>query len=198
MAQGGSQKHAPLLLSALRFALGVWERAGTPAAAAGGADPPHVRAVALATLLTLLRHRWRALAGGGPRAGGDGGGGVKASAGAHPLAQSLAAAAAAAAQQNQAPPPPAREEGQAVVRRVLQLLVGFFEAAAAQQVVLAAADVRLVLEELFELQVGARCSSQLSVSAACTVAAAAGRQRGARSAVPRLLAALSWLGSGEF
>ncbi|KAI3429302.1 hypothetical protein D9Q98_005397 [Chlorella vulgaris] len=57
------------------------------------------------------------------------------------------------------PAVPPAPEGVAAIERVVQLLVGHFEAAAAQQVVLAAADVRLVLEELFELQVATKLFS---------------------------------------
>ncbi|KAL4856757.1 putative sphingolipid transporter spinster 2 [Chlorella vulgaris] len=57
------------------------------------------------------------------------------------------------------PAVPPAPEGVAAIERVVQLLVGHFEAAAAQQVVLAAADVRLVLEEVFELQVATKLFS---------------------------------------
>ena len=159
LSQGGSHRHGTLVVPALQYCLGVWDRTASPQAAVADADLPHVRAEALAALLALLRYRWRALAGGGakPAAEGPGPG-----AAAHPLAAGLhahaaaAAAAAAAAQQAAAVSEPggaAEGGGTAVIRRVLELLVGYFDAAAALHVVLAVADVRLVLEELFELHV---------------------------------------------
>ncbi len=145
LSQGGTPRHAQLLLPALSYCLSVWERASAPhAAAATDADVQHVRAAALAALLSLLRFRWKALMGGG---GGGGGGSVSP---ATSLAQQAAAAAAAVGQAGQPD-----SEGSFFVTRVLQLLLEFFGGAASLAVVLPAADVRLVLEELFELQVGA-------------------------------------------
>jgi hypothetical protein len=151
ISQGGTQKHQSLLMPALQYCLGVWERSAAPQAAAStDADLLHVRAVMLATLLSLLRYRWRSLVGSAkPAAGGD------AAAGAHSLA-AAAAAAAAGAQLQQEPGQQGLGDGHvaAVIGRVLQLLHGHFAAAGGMEAVLAAADVRLVLEELYELQAG--------------------------------------------
>ena len=157
LSQGGTQKHQSLLMPALQYCLGVWERTAAPQAAAStDADLLHVRAVALATQLSLLRYRWRSLAGGGgakPAAGGD------AAAGAHSLAAAAAAAAAGGQQQQGLGDGP----GAAIINRVLQLLHTHFAAAGGMEAVLAAADVRLLLEELYELQAGLcwRCTAKM-------------------------------------
>jgi hypothetical protein len=152
LSQGGTQKHQSLLMPALQYCLGVWERTAAPQAAAStDADLLHVRAVTLATLLSLLRYRWRSLAGGGgakPAAGGD------AAAGAHLLAAAAAAAAAGGQQQQQGQQGLGDGPGAAIIGRVLQLLHAHIAAAGGMEAVLAAADVRLLLEELYELQAG--------------------------------------------
>lgn len=143
LSQGGAHKHAQLLLPAVHYCLAVWERASAPhATGATNADVQHVRAAALSALLSLLRYRWKALIG-----SSNSGGGSAPPAGS--LAQQAAAAAAAGGQAGEA-----GSEGAAIIARALQLLLEFFGAAASLAVVLPAADVRLVLEELFELQVG--------------------------------------------
>ena len=144
----GSNRHASLLMPALRFCMGVWARAGTPQAEA---NTPHIRAAVLATLLSLLRHKWRTLVPGAVRA--SEGARQALSAGAHPLAASLQQAAAGAGGGNtQGAEAGTSGEGEAAVGQTLQLLVEWFAAAGSQQVVVAAADVRYVLEELYELQ----------------------------------------------
>ena len=158
LSQGGAQRHRGLLLPALQYTAGVYERASAPGAAAAAvdADLAHVRAAALAGLLSALRYKWQALVGPGAqpvmapdaeRPGGAAGGA------AHPLAASLQQHAAAAAAGGAQAAVAGEGLGAAAVTRVLHLLVQFFGAAAAVQSVLAAADVRLVLEELYELQV---------------------------------------------
>lgn len=160
LSQGGAHKHRSLLQPALRHMAGVYERASSPQAAATAvdADLAHVRAAALAALLSALRYKWQALAGAGAKPAMDAdaaaaaaASGAAASGAAHLLAASLQqhAAAASAGGQQQA----GWGEGAAAITQVLHLLVQFFGAAAAMQPVLAAADVRLVLEELYELQV---------------------------------------------
>eukprot|EP00887_Chlorella_sp_A99_P000228 scaffold13.g228.t1 len=155
---GAASRHHELLLPALRLCAATFERASGPQArAAADADPHHVRAAALAAMLSLLRYRWRALAGGGARpaaAAHDGGGGGAGGAGAHPLAASVREAAAASGSAQSAEGGSA--EGAAAIAHVLQLLVEYFESAATLQVVLRAEDVRLVLEELYDLQVATR------------------------------------------
>lgn len=148
LSQGGSHKHAQLLLPAVHYCLLVWDRASAPhAAASTDADVQHVRAAALAALLSLLRYRWKVVLGSSAAA---------ATAPVGSIAQQAAATAAAAGAHGAQ----AGGEGTAIVARVLHLLLEFFGVAASLAAVLPAADVRLVLEELFELQVGcqARCA----------------------------------------
>lgn len=157
LSQGGAHKHRSLLQPALQYMAGVYERAASPqaAAAAVDADLAHVRAAALAGLLSVLRFKWQALVGTGAKpavAADAAAAGPAAGGAAHPLAASLqqhALAAGAAGQQQAAA---GEGPGAAAVTQVLQLLLQFFGAAAAMQPVLAASDVRLVLEELYELQ----------------------------------------------
>lgn len=156
LSQGGAQKHRSLLQPALHYLLAVWHRASSPqAAAATDADLSHARAVVLAALLCVLRYKWQAIMGGGAKpVAGDAG--APASAGAHPLAASLQQHAAANGQQQHEGA--AEGPGAALAAQALQLLLQFFTAAGSLQVVLAAGDVRLVLEELYELQVQTRRS----------------------------------------
>ena len=151
-------RHAALTLPAAQYCLGVWERASAPgAAAAAEADVQHVRAEVLAALLSLLQYRWRTLMGSSKPTGGASGGTVQ---------QQVASAAAAAAAGGGG-----GGGGAALVARVLQLLLEFFGAAASGAVVRPAADVRLVLEELFELQVRrVRRGWRAAKGAACGVA----------------------------
>lgn len=135
-----------------------------------------LQAAALASLLSLLRHHWRQLSGSSVQllahAAGTAGtapGAGPAAAASGPLAQlhqqlqqqaaasgaagpggTSAAAAAAAAAAGAG----AASGGAAAIAQVVALLGEYVGWAASGAVVLAAGDVRLVLEELFELQVG--------------------------------------------
>ena len=160
LSQGGAGRHRSLVQPGLAYLLSLWQRAGAPQAAAADADPSHVRAVALASMLSLLRYKWQALMGAARPAAAAAAAGVAggSAAAAHPLAASLQAAAAAAQQQQQGQQGQGQQAqrqqggGAALVEQVLALLLAFL--GGGLSAVLAAADVRLVLEELYELQVG--------------------------------------------
>lgn len=153
LSQGGSQKHRALALPALDYMVSLWERASSPQAAAADVDTAHVRAMALAGALQVLRYKWQALMGGGtkPAAPLTPSDRKRASSGTHATVAEAAAAAAAGSQ-----PAEGEGPGAAAVAQVLQLLLHFFGAAGSLQAVLAAADVRAVLEELYELQARVR------------------------------------------
>jgi hypothetical protein len=123
-----------------------------------------LQAVALASLLCLLRHRWRQLSGSqvqplASSAAAGAGAGLGSGGNSNPLAQlhqqlhqSAAAAAAAAGGGGGGAAAPGGV-GPAAIAQVVRLLEEDLVGAALGQSVLAAADVRLVLEELYELQV---------------------------------------------
>lgn len=123
-----------------------------------------MQAVALASLLSLLRCRWRQLSGTHVQqslaAAGASGPAPAAAGGAGPLSQlhqQLQHAAAGGASSHGA----AATAGAAAIGQTVALLQEYIAGAASGQVVLAAADVRLVLEELYELQV--RCCKNQGV-----------------------------------
>ncbi|PRW61041.1 Tubulin-folding cofactor B [Chlorella sorokiniana] len=164
LSQGSAHKHRTLLQPALQYMAGVYARASSPqaAAAAVDADLAHVRAASLAGLLSALRFKWQALAGSSvkPAMAADAAAAAGAAGGAaHPLAASLQQHAAAGGASGQQQAAAGEGPGAAAITQVLQLLVQFFTSAAAMQPLLAAADVRLVLEELYELQVATKLYS---------------------------------------